>query len=830
MTAPFSIIGRVAGFLTLLTGQMMAASLAPTPTAAEFDQATRWVNAKFEPAPAPGPGIEVLANHDPVQLNSRNGQPLSLAGVAYRRGLYCHAHSQLVVRLPGPGSEFSAVVGVDSNADTSNGRGSVHFAVLVAGQEQFKSGVLTEGMAGVPVTVDLHGARELVLQVDDAGDGISCDQADWADARVKLQDGREIWLADLGLVAPEFDATPPFSFVYGGKPSRELLPAWPVERASRMRDDQRREYEVIYRDPATGLQVRCVAVQYQDFPTVEWTVYFKNLGATDTPVLNDVRALDAVLAPVSAGNPVLHHAAGTTVAASDFEPRSTPLEPQQALTLAAQDGRPCSGVWPYFNLETGADRGVIMVVGWPGQWQAGFARDTITGLRVTAGQKTTHFKLKPGEEVRTPLLVLQFWEGDWIRAQNIWRRWMVAHNLPRPGGAPPRPWLTPCSSHQFGEMIRANEQNQEEFIQRYQDEGFAIDYWWMDAGWYVNASGWPNVGTWRVDPNRFPHGLRAVTDYGHARGVKSIVWFEPERVTPGTWLYEQHPEWLLGPEGGTKLLDLGNPEARTWLTDYVDHFLTKQGIDLYRQDYNIDPLPFWQAADAPDRQGITENHYVSGYLAYWDALRQRHPDLVIDSCASGGFRNDLETIRRSLPFLRSDHIFDAVGNQCMSYGLAFWLPYNGTGTGPNQFSRYELRSNLSCPKITPCWDVRDPNLPYDLLRKVVTDWRGYADNYVRGDFYPLTPYSRDGGVWLAWQFNQPEAGRGVVQGFRRADSPYEALRARLQGLDPHGRYRLTNLDEPASTEEKTGSELMNEGLPLRLAETPGAVVVTYQKL
>src|SRR5207249_1757817 len=97
---------------------------------------------------------------------------------------------------------------------------------------------------------------------------------------------------------------------------------------------------------------------------------------------------------------------------------------------------------------------------------------------------------------------------------------------------------------------------------------------------------------------------RAITDHAHAKGVKSIVWFEPERVTGGTWLAEKHPEWLLG---GT-LLNLGNPDARAWLTDHIDKLLTEQGIDLYRQDYNIDPLGYWRGNDKEDRQGITENN------------------------------------------------------------------------------------------------------------------------------------------------------------------------------------------------------------------------------
>ena len=73
---------------------------------------------------------------------------------------------------------------------------------------------------------------------------------------------------------------------------------------------------------------------------------------------------------------------------------------------------------------------------------------------------------------------------------------------------------------------------------------------------------------------------------------------------------------------------------------------------------------------------MTENLHVQGYLAYWDALRRRHPGMLIDSCASGGRRNDIETLRRAVPLLRSDYqAFDgnpvyALGNQCQTYGLS----------------------------------------------------------------------------------------------------------------------------------------------------------------
>jgi len=303
-----------------------------------------------------------------------------------------------------------------------------------------------------------------------------------------------------------------------------------VERSFRARGQSQTEHILTWSDAGTGLQVRCVALEYHDFPTVEWTLYFKNTGTNDTPLLSNIQALDTRFGPAGTSDFVLHHHKGTFVRADDFEPLQTVLKPDQKEHFAPPAGWPCGHVWPYFNLEwPGA--GVIVVVRWPGQWAAQFLRDASEGCRVVAGQELTRLRLHPGEEVRTPLIVLQFWKGDWLRAQNVWRRWMLAHNLPRPGGKLPSPIMPDCSSHQFGEMIGANEENQKRFIDRYLEEGFKIDCWWMDAGWYVNQSGWPNTGTWLVDSNRFPHGLRAISDHAHAKGVKSLVWFEPACVS-----------------------------------------------------------------------------------------------------------------------------------------------------------------------------------------------------------------------------------------------------------------------------------------------------------
>lgn len=148
--------------------------------------------------PAPPPlGVDILANHDKwFERNARLGKPLVVGTKEYSRGLMCHAPSKLVVRLPGPGKTFSAIVGVDANNDAA-AKGSVVFAVKVADKVVFKSDVLRGKMEGVPVNVELNGAKEFILEVGDGGDGIAYDQADWAEARVSMADGSEQWLGDM---------------------------------------------------------------------------------------------------------------------------------------------------------------------------------------------------------------------------------------------------------------------------------------------------------------------------------------------------------------------------------------------------------------------------------------------------------------------------------------------------------------------------------------------------------------------------------------------------------------------------------------------------------
>ncbi len=810
--------------------------------AAQSPEATatahRWVGAKFlgeAPSNPPESHLLVYLHSGPMSRNEVQGRHLLIVDKEYTRGLHFPSDGKVRVVLPAPARSFEAVVGVDSNDVgyySGAGRGAVVASVDVAGKTAFRTPVLHEGMAGVPVKVDLGNATEFDLKVEDGGGGVvfgnDFDQADWADARVTLADGETVWLDDLptGPLRAPLTTNVAFSFRYGDRPSSDLLKMWESGRTSRRLDDNRMEHTLTYTDPQSGLVVRSVAIEYGDFPVVEWTLYFKNTGAEPTPILENIQALDTRFERSQDGEFILHHSKGSQATPTDFEPYADPLEPGAEKRISAAGGRPTNTDLCYFNIAL-PGQGTIVALGWPGQWAATFTRDEGTGLQVRAGQELTHFKLLPGEEVRSPLVALLFWTGDWIDGQNVWRRWMVAHNLPRPGGQLPAPLLSSGGNRFTIEMQGANEQNQKEFLQQYFDVGWKFDYWWMDAGWYPFKDGWWNVGSWDPDPARFPRGLRPISDFAHAHSVKTIVWFEPERVAQGSWLAENHPEWLLGvKDRPNRLLDLGNPQAREWLTEHIDHLLTEQGIDLYRQDFNMNPLDYWRANDAPDRQGITEIRHVTGYLAYWDELRRRHPDMLIDTCASGGRRDDLETLRRAVPLWRSDYGYDdPPAMQDLTYGLAMWVPYFGTGLRSS--GAYSFRSTMAMAMGYGGPDPRSKSIDFPALERLAAQWRKLAPYYY-GDYYPLMPYATEDDAWMAWQFNRPAAGDGMVQVFRRAQSPIESVKFKLRGLDPSAQYTVSNMDAPGAT-QASGRELADHGLLVAIKDRPGAVIILYKK-
>ena len=761
---------------------------------------------------------------------SWRGTPFQLGETTYTHGLAFNSTKHLLVHLDRPAERFTAQVGLENNDDTQRGaalgRGSVTFHVLVAGQEVFTTPVLRLKDGARPLDVPLHGAREFEIRVGDGGDGRGWDQALWADAVVELHDGTKVRLQDLPWAESVGDNPHGFSFIYGGAPSRAHLGQWPRQAREESLDPERTRRVVTYRDPATGLEAELDAVVFRDFPAVEWIVHLKNTGATDTPMLESIQALDAVLPVPTAGPPVLHWAKGAVASFDDFAPQETVLKPGARLRLQPGGGRSSSQVLPFFNV-VGAHGGVVAAVGWSGEWAAEFAGDPRGQVSLKAGLARTHLVLHPGESIRTPRMLLLFYEGDRWRGQNLLRQFLLAHHRPRRAG---QPLVAPITCGNWGGTRAAvHLDNIRTIIQ----QKLPIDYYWIDAEWF-GQGGWPvNVGDWAAKKDLYPAGFKPLSDALRQSGRELMLWFEPERVFKNTPWYTAHRNWLLDIGQDSLLLNLGNPDARKFLTDFISAKVDEFGLDCYRQDFNMDPLPYWQAADAPDRQGITEIRHVEGLYAFWDELRARHPGLILDNCASGGRRIDLETVGRATPFWRTDGPRDAIAHQCHTYGLLAWVPLSATSQDRAE-DDYEFRSSM-CSALCLNWWVsgdtpaeRIPaHFPFAWARRTLEQYLKLRPFYY-GDYYPLTGYSQARDVWMAYQLDRADLGQGLVVALRRPDSPYQSARFPLRGLEEKAAYQVTNLDT-GERMTRSGAELVRDGLEVVLRARPGSGLLVYER-
>ncbi|MFM8653543.1 MAG: alpha-galactosidase [Verrucomicrobiota bacterium] len=638
----------------------------------------------------------------------------------------------------------------------------------------------------------------------------------------------------------------PLSFEMGGAKSGEFLARW--EKTSEEKNGIR---ILRWKDLPTGLELRVELTVHRNWPVVAWTAFLQNTGPADSPELRRLLAADIFF---EGSGLTLHGIEGDSNSARSFACYEWQPKPDTVRMFGpGKSGKSTSGAngWPYFNLAGPGEKGRILVLGWPGQWSATFTPGN-EGLRWVAGQEKTHFKLRPGESVRFPSVTLMFWQGgDWIMAQNLWRRWYREAVLPHPpGGRQTALWniQTTLDSSQIPR------------IQKMLDAGIQPDLCWMDAGggWWVKPEPRPfgakdredsseaflnTTGFWEPDPKKYPEGFRPFGDWARQHGMKAMLWVEPERIgytnsaanaSSEPVLATRHPEWLLPGGSHGSYFNLGDPAALAWLQDHLTSVIQKEKLDWYREDFNgAGPYEVWRNHDALQkekagfvRMGLTENFYIQGHLALWDSLRARNPGLLLDSCASGGRRNDLESMRRAVPLLRSDYEMTQAtdkfeGFQGQTYGLSLWLPFYG---GLSRFGEpYEYRSLLM-----PQFGMHGQSLP--VVKKAYDEFRRVAPVMIEGDYYPLTPYNRAPDQWIAWQFHHPGQDAGILQAFRREKNQQVELATPLRGLNPAGRYRVTHFDAPDSPEEKTGAELMKKGPTLRLAGSRSAGIWEYRRL
>ena len=622
-------------------------------------------------------------------------------------------------------------------------------------------------------------------------------------------------------------------FLYDGVPA-EWLTTEPTVRKVTENDRFVRSVRE-WTSPDGRLTLRSTKTDYKRFPAVEYLPELVGRGDADTGIVADFHSL-ALTCPGEAFT--LRTLKGTKATERDFEAVHFRLGEggEKAATLTTDEGRSSAEWMPWWDVDFADGSGLVCAVGWTGAWRADFMQGD-GKMKMTAGMVKTHFRLHPGETLRQPsVLVFRRDKAVSPRAMlTLVHRFMLDEKCPRnTRGELVKPLLpiTAGGGNKTPEMMK-------KVLSWSVGNKMPFDCFWVDAGWngpahlpdLISNCGnmWPNfVGDWRFNPTVHPDGnLAEVSAAVHAAGMKMLLWVEPERCVsdPPPPLFREHRDWLL-PVDDAKIrnqrelnVNLGEPAACDWMIETISRLVRENRLDVYRQDFNINTLPLWQENDAEDRQGVTEAKYIAGLYRFWDELRRRFPDLLIENCASGGRRLDFEAVSRAHSYCRTDYAIGQGGPtqvtdmQNVTLNTLAYQPFQGSETRPAHFfDDYGFFSSVCAASVfTPSdWNagiVKNPFSPEETawFKKVF----GVADRMRRfftGDYYPLvdvTPpvvgsrgfwFPRtvlpDEGRWCAYQMHLSDLDAGFAIAFRRLDAPNADFSAKLSAIDPTVEYEI----------------------------------------
>lgn len=648
----------------------------------------------------------------------------------------------------------------------------------------------------------------------------------------------------------------PFAFTCGG----ERFEGFPAERFETVRLEKRaeEEKEIAERVLRMGvLQITLRTAFYPGYGASEWTVWMENVGDADSGVIGDMETI----LTFEGAHPVLRGILGDHE--NLYRPYAVELE-QMPACFYTDSGRATHVHFPYFNLEYG-DGGAMLAIGWAGTWKATFDFD---GARTTYRARAVnnlHTFLKPGERIRSALFVrAPYGVRSEDFATNYWRRWFVECNLPRwdASGRAMEPFSTCCLASDTGRpnsdgSISECASTWRPSLEKMIAEDVKVDFRWFDAGWYVAPDGsspetdwWGTIGTWALDPAKWPgDSFRQSTDFARAHGMRTLMWFEPERVTdPGALAehYGYDRRWAIEREGWANVPNnIGDPECLKWTTERVCRVLRENRVEMYREDNNSDPAALWQYLDereGEDRRGITECKFVMGHYQMWDdiiACTLGHGGCgFVDSCASGGGRNDLESMRRGVPLLRSDNDRTSAALR-LSMTTAFnrWIPFCGANTKEKlgqldprgESDPYVWRASYLPALNVDSQFVQDPEQDFDMLRFGLREWKKLRP-YLLKDFYVHTPWhtEQDRSGFTAYSFFDPKAEKGALLLFRMEECGLDALRVRLNYAETGARYRLT--DEDSGDARECSGEELRAGETFALLQKRSARLIWVERI
>lgn len=606
----------------------------------------------------------------------------------------------------------------------------------------------------------------------------------------------------------------------------------------------RRELTVALRHEAAGIAVEYHVVVYAGTALLECWPVVRAVGSG----LRHVTRLDSLALDLPAG--AYESLSFTSSWGLEFEPLRGPLV--EALTLESRSGRSSHGHMPWFALARDGVAQLGGAVAWSGNWVVRLAPGP-EGVALTGGLHDWSFAaaLGPGDELVGPPFVLALAPGQELDAlatqfARVGRRYWYPHN--NLADSLPVEW-----NHWWSYEDKTLD---EAVFRRNVDEaaGLGIEVCTLDAGWFGasdSATHWyEQRGDWdHVNAERFPSGLRELSDYVHERGMAFGLWCEIEAIGAAARLQTTHPE-LVATRDGKPLgyVCLGSGAGRVWALATLDRIITQYRCDWVKLDFNLDPDAGCDRADHGHGPGDGLYAHYRGYYALLEEVRGRHPEVVLENCSSGGLRIDLGIARQTHMAFLSDPDWPEHSLQCfwgaslplapdalLHWGYCEWafaehrhqqFDPRDPGLKPHQIDYYTRISMLRRFGFSQ----RLPDLPAWVAERYKThiaDYKAHVRRFVReADLLRLGGQPGRFGAgerWAVFQYAMPGGDEHLLAVFRLPGGAPEGL-VTPRGLDPSLMYTLTWLGE-ARVEQWSGAALLAGELHFALPEEGSAMVL-----
>ncbi len=358
-----------------------------------------------------------------------------------------------------------------------------------------------------------------------------------------------------------------------------------------------------------------------------------------------------------------------------------------------------------------------------------------------------------------------------------------------------------------------------------------IEMFVLDDGWFgARRSDRAGLGDWVPAPEVLPDGIRGLSEKVTALGMKFGLWIEPEMVNPDSDLYRAHPDWILRIPGRREtlfrnqcVLDFSRSEVVDHIHGMLAKILRESKISYIKWDMNRSITECHSAVLPPRRQGEVFHRYILGVYALYERLTAEFPDILFESCASGGGRFDPGMLYYAPQAWTSDDT-DAYERLKIQYGTSLVYPISAMGSHvsavPNLQSgrRVSLRMRADVAFFgTFGYELDLDTLTPEEQAAVARDtafMKAHRQLIQFGDFYRLaSPFEGNDAGWMVVGEDRAAAVVGWYHALHAVNTPARTLR--LAGLKPDAAYAVAIPSGDGSEKQLGtfyGDELMNVGL------------------